>query len=129
MSYIIDWNTALLQTYMGLNPNDISAALKILGNSAFVKPRGNQFAPGLHHICFGGISYPNYGGIDFPCLIHNGDPNRDTIIIVGDAPRRNKYAIDQQKPCSLGSPYAIVFNEYPDQCWVYKEVFKTLCET
>lgn len=128
MPYIIDWNTTLLQTYMGLNPNDISAALKILGNSAFIKARGNQFAPGLHHICFRDISYPNYGGIDFPCLIHNGNLNRDTIIIVGDAPRRNKYVVDKNRPCSLGSPYAIVFKEYPDQCWVYKQVFKTLCE-
>lgn len=128
MAYIIDWKTTLLQTYLGLSLKDKTAAEGILGNVPFDKPRGNEFAPGLYHICYPGISYPNFGGIDFPCLIHNGDPNRDTILIVGEAPRRNKYAINPAKPCSLGSPYGIIFKEYPDQCWVYKQVFESLLD-
>lgn len=127
MPYKIDWETKLLQKHPGLK-HDITAAIKILGNVPFDKLRGNEFAPGLHHICYPGISYPNFGGIDFPCLIHNGDPNRDTILIVGEAPRRNKYAINKEKPCSLGSPYGIIFKEYPDQCWVYKQVFESLLD-
>ena len=128
MPYIIDWETKLLRTHLGLPPHDITAALKILGNVAFDKSRGNKFAPGLHHICYPSLSYPYYGGIDFPCLIHNGDPNRETILIVGEAPRRNKYAVDKNKPCSLGSPYGIIFKEFPDQCWVYKQVFESLLD-
>lgn len=126
MAFTINWNTTLLQTHLGLNPTDITAAEMILGNMPFDKPRGNMFAPGLYHICHPGLSDQNYGGIDFPCLIHNGDPNRETIIIVGEAPRRNKYVINKNKPCSLGSPYGIIFKEYPDQCWVYKQVFESL---
>ena len=128
MAYIIDWNIALLRTHLGLKPHDITAAIKILGNVPFDKPRGNEFAPGLHHICYPGIPNQVYGGIDFPCLIHNGDPNRDTIFIVGEAPRRNKYAINPDKPCSLSSPYGIIFKEFPDQCWVYKQVFESLLD-
>lgn len=126
MPYKIDWKTKLLEIEMGLDPKDIAETLKILGDEFMVKSRGNRFAPGLYHICYPSVSICNYGGIDFPCLIHNGNIDRDTIVIVGAAPQRNKYTVNKMKPCSLGSPYAIVFKEYPDQCWIYKQVFKIL---
>jgi hypothetical protein len=128
MAFTIDWNTTLLQSHLVLSFQYITEAEGILGNVPFDKPRGNTFAPGLYHICYPGLTNPNYGGIDFPCLIHNGDSNRETIIIVGESPRRNKNVINKNKPCSLGSPYGIIFKEYPDQCWVYKQVFERLLE-
>lgn len=108
---------------------DIAKAVGLFGNQAMVKQRGDECCPGLHYVSLRGLKPDEFAGIDFPCLIKNTElKDANIIMIIGEAPRRGRCGHNSQTPFSLGTPYAIQFADYPDQCWVYKQIFKGLLE-
>jgi len=129
MMYEIKWDPHKIISKFAIHTADISNAEKLFGNQAMVKLRGNECCPGLYFIPMQSLKLDEFAGIDFPCLIKNSEQKTDkTIMIIGEAPRRGRCGHNPQTPCSLGTPYAIQFADYPDQCWVYKQIFKGLLD-
>ena len=127
--YQTTWDPHNIIGKLAISTCYIAAAETLFGNQAMVKLRGNECCPGLYYIPMQGLKPDEFAGIDFPCLIKNSEHKTDkTIMIIGEAPRRGRCGHNPQTPCSLGTPYAIQFADYPDQCWVYKQIFKGLLD-
>lgn len=127
--YHIKWASNLIVSELHLNPHEIACAEKTFGNLAMSKERGNHCcieyypidAPSL-------ISSNNIVGIDIPCFIEKDVCSAtETIMIIGEAPRRNVCGKGTGSTL-LGTPYAIQYKDFPDQCWVYKQIFKGLLD-
>lgn len=127
-TYHIEWK---LDALIILDKDSINTNLILekLGNLAFSQTRGDDYMPGLYEIDFPQITEGNYAGIDIPCLIYSETKSSETIMIIGEAPWREKNYIEKDKCCSLGAPYAIGFIDYPDRCWIYKQIIKRLVDT
>ena len=125
----IDWDPHNIISKLSISSVDIANAVSLFGNQAIVKLRGDDCCPGLYYIPKKGLKPNEFAGIDIPCLITNSEHKTDeTIMIIGEAPRRGRCGHNPKTPCSLGTPYAIQFSDYPDQCWVYKQIFKGLLD-
>lgn len=127
MAFQIDWDPHGIVSKLGISPLDITKAETLFGNRAMVKQRGDKCCLGLYYIPKKGLMPDEIAGVDLPCLIKNTELKEpDTIMIIGQAPYRRKCGNKNLPQYSIGTPYAIQFADYPDQCWVYKQIFKKL---
>lgn len=127
MAFQIDWDPYVIVSKLGISPLDITKAETLFGNRAMVKKRGNNCCPGLYFITMHDLKSGEIAGVDLPCLITNTKNEKaETIMIIGQAPYRRKCGKEKMPQYSIGTPYAIQFADYPDQCWVYKQIFMKL---
>lgn len=127
MAFQINWDPYGIVSKLGVLPSDITKAKILFGNRAMVKKRGNRCCPGLCFITMLGLKSGEIAGVDLPCLITNTKLEKaETIMIIGQAPYRRKCGKEKMPQYSIGAPYAIQFTDYPDQCWVYKQIFMKL---
>ncbi|MBO7553306.1 MAG: hypothetical protein J6T82_04640 [Bacteroidaceae bacterium] len=127
--YHIKWASNLIVSELHLNPHEIACAEKIYGNLAMSKERGNLCCIEYYPIeALSLNSSKSVVGIDIPCFIEKDQNSATrTIMIIGEAPRRNVCGKGTNLVL-LGTPYAIQYKEFPEQCWVYKQIFKGLLD-
>ena len=130
-TYKIIWEPSEIEKAFSISHHDIAQAMRLFGNQAMVKLRGDLYCPGLFEVSNPQSLLINngYGGIDIPCWVCNEELKASsTIMIVGESPYRIDHQCNKTTCLTLGTPYAIQFVDYPDQCWVYKQIFKKLLE-
>ena len=124
----IDWDPHNIISKLSISSVDIANAVSLFGNQAIVKLRGDDCCPGLYYIPKKGLKPNEFAGIDIPCLITNSEHKTDeTIMIIGEAPRRGSAGIIQRLHVLWELPMPFSFqiiqisvgciNRYSKDCW------------
>ena len=119
--YHIEWKFGPIMGIIPKNKICLKDVVHCFGNDAMTL--GATCKPDIYPLDYPLKNKDEFGGIDIPCLLKSDkEVSKDTIMIIGEAPRRKAGS----PKFSLGTPYGIQYDGYPPQCDVYKDIFKCL---
>lgn len=128
--YHVSWEPKVLNM---LSPKpdtlEVQNAIKNFNNLPNLQQNGRQKPFGEYPMSYPLEKGEALAGIDIPCLVRslNGSAEKK-IMIIGEAPRRNRRSKNCIGHCTLGTPYAIRDYGFPKSCNVYKDIIDNLLE-